>query len=145
MNRRFRLATLERLRAGTVAEAARLLGAARREVAAAIAYREQLRGQLRSSEAPRRGAPYEQESAAARRARLREELGRAGERVSAAQSRELAAIAAWNAARADLKAVEALHERHRMQVAEADARIEQKVIDELAAAMRRPDPGGDLT
>src|SRR5690349_23507351 len=101
MSRRFRLAGLERLRAGTLAEAARALGAARREVAAALAHQETLRRQLRESSGPGRGAPFEIESAAARRSRLREDIGRAGERVGAAQGRELAAMAAWNAARAD--------------------------------------------
>ena len=145
MNRRFRLAALERLRSSRLAEAARSLGAARREVAAAREYREQLTRELKACDAPARSAAWEMESAAARRARLRDELGRAGERVGVAQSRELAAMAAWYTARADVKAVEALHERHRQEVADADARAEQKASDELAALARRPDPAGDPT
>lgn len=145
MNRTFRLAAVERLRAGKLADAARALAAARREVVAAIAHVEALRRELRASSSPARSTPHEMESAAARRARLREQLGRAGERVSVAQGRELAAVAAWNATRSDLRAVEALHERHRMEVAAADARAEQKAIDELAGLPRRPDPdlGGE--
>jgi len=145
VNRRFRLAAVEKLRGGKLADAARALGAARREVVAALTHRDQLRGELRTTQASSRSAPYELESAAARRARLREDLARAGERVGLAQGRELAAMAAWNAARSDLRAVEALHERHRLEVADADARAEQKATDELAALTRRPDPAGDLT
>jgi flagellar export protein FliJ len=145
VKRAFRLAALERLRSGRLAEAARALGAARREVAAAITHREQLRRELRHCDVPGRSTPFEMETAAARRARLREEIGRAGERVNVAQGRELAAIAAWNAARADLRAVEALHERHRAEVAAADARAEQKAVDELAALTLRPDPAGEPT
>ena len=143
MNRRFRLGALERLRSGRLADAARALGAARREVAAALAHREDLRRTLRTTDAPARSAPFEMESAVARRARLREEMGRAGERVGVAQGRELAAIAAWNSARADLRAVEALHERHRLAVADTDARAEQKELDDLAATARRPHAGDD--
>jgi flagellar biosynthesis chaperone FliJ len=143
VNRRFRLGALERLRAGRLAEAARAFGVARREVAAALAAQAELRRELRRTDVATRSAPFEVESASARRARLREDLARAGERVGAAQGRELAAMATWNAARADLRAVEALHERHRLDVAEAAAREEQKATDELAALTSRPDPGGD--
>ena len=143
MNRRFRLAAVEKLRSGKLADAARALGAARREVMAALSYRDELRRQLRTTQAPSHSAaPYELESAAARRARLRDDLARAGERVGLAQGRELAAMATWNAARSDLRAVESLHERHRLAVADADARADQKATDELAALTRRPDPSG---
>jgi flagellar biosynthesis chaperone FliJ len=54
-------------------------------------------------------------------------------------------MAAWNAARSDLRAVESLHERHRLEVREADDRAEQKATDELAALSRRPDPAGEPT
>jgi flagellar protein FliJ len=145
VNRRFRLAAVERLRAGKLAAAARALGIARRELAEAMAHRDGLDHALRTGGAPQRGAPFELESAAARRARLRDELGRAGERVGVAQGRELAAMAAWNAARSDLRAVEGLHERHRLELAEADARAEQRIVDELAATRRHPDPGGEQT
>jgi flagellar biosynthesis chaperone FliJ len=144
VTRRFRLAGLEKLRAGKLAEAARALGAARREVAAAIAEREKLRRELARTTAPARSAPFEMESAVARRARLREEVGRAGERVGVAQGRELAAVAAWNAARADLRIVESLHARHRAELAEAQARAEQREIDDLAGT-RRPEPPGEPT
>ena len=143
MNRRFRLAAVERLRGGKLADAARALAAARREAAAERERREELRRELSGTDAPRQGAPYEQEAAASRRARLRDEIRQATDRVDVATGRELAAAATWNAARADLRAVEALHERHRLEVAAADARADQKATDELAALARRPDPGGD--
>lgn len=133
MNRRFRLGAVERLRGSALAEAARLLGVARREVTAALTHREQLRGELVQSRTGTRTTPAEEETAAARRHRLREDLARAGERCTAAHSQELAAMAAWNAARADLRAVEMLHERHRLAVAESDARAEQRELDEFAS------------
>lgn len=143
MSRRFRLAALERLRTGALADAARALAAARRDVTAALAHRDQLRRDLDATRAAPHSTPAEHETAAARRHRLREDLARAGERCSAAQSQELAALAAWNAARSDLRAVEALHERHRLAVAEQDARAEQREIDEFAALSHQRDPEGD--
>jgi flagellar export protein FliJ len=143
VNRRFRLAVVERLRSGALAEAARALGHARRELADALSYQRRLQQELSRCTPPARGTAPEAESAAARRARLRTELGRVGERVSVAQGQELAALAGWHAARADLRAVEALHERHRQALAEADARAEQRELDELAGQVRRPEPGGE--
>jgi flagellar biosynthesis chaperone FliJ len=140
VSRRFRLAAVERLRGSTLADAARALGAARRELLAALAQRDGLQRDLRRTTAAWVSSPAEQESAAARRHRLREELNRVGERCAAAQGQELAALAAWNAARADLRAVEMLHERHRMTLAEADVRSQQREADEFAALThRRPD------
>jgi flagellar FliJ protein len=133
MNRRFRLAAVERLRAGKLADAARALGQARRELAAALGYRDRITAELQQTTAAWRSTPAEQQSAEQRRLRLRESLALAGERCAAAQSQELAALAAWNAARSDLRAVEMLHERHRLALAEADARAEQREIDEFAA------------
>jgi flagellar biosynthesis chaperone FliJ len=138
MNRRFRLSALERLRGGALAQAARALGLARREVSAAEADRVQVLRDLRNCDASTpHTAPFAAQSAASRRERLREDLRRAGERVGVAQSQELAAVAGWHSARSDLRAVEVLHERHRLAVAEVDARAEQRELDELAGAVRR--------
>jgi flagellar biosynthesis chaperone FliJ len=137
VSRRFRLATVERLRASRLADAARALGTARRELVAALAQRDGLQLELRRTTAAWVTTPAEQESAAARRLRLREELTRVGERCSVAQSQELAALSAWNSARADLRAVEMLHERHRFAVAEAQARSDQREADEFAALTHR--------
>jgi flagellar biosynthesis chaperone FliJ len=137
VSRRFRLTAVERLRAGKLADARRALGQARREVAEALGHRERIRTELQRTVAAWRSSPTEQHTAAARRVQLREELTLAGERCTAAHSQELAALAAWSAARADLRAVELLHERHRVLLTEADARAEQHEIDDLAALSRR--------
>jgi flagellar biosynthesis chaperone FliJ len=144
MSRRFRLSALERLRGGTLADAARALGLARREVAEAQAHRGEVERELKNCDANTpQTAPYAAQSAASRRERLREDLRRAGDRVGTAQSQELAAVAGWHSARADLRAVEALHERHRLSLVEADARAEQRTLDELAGAVRRIRPDLD--
>jgi flagellar biosynthesis chaperone FliJ len=151
MNRRFRLGALERLRSGKLAEAARALGLARREVTQAQAERGRIQADLQSCDPPPQTAPFAAQAAASRRERLREDLSRAGDRVSHAQSQEVAAVTGWHSARADLRAVEALHELHRAALADADARTEQRMLDELAGATRRArqdldgdGPGGDL-
>ena len=138
MTRRFRLGAVERLRAGTLAEAARALGAARRELTEALTRRDRIASELAQSRPATPGVPAAHENAAARRHRLREEMRAAGERCSIAASRETAALASWNSARADLRVVELLHERHRFAVAEEQARAEQKETDELAGQLRRP-------
>jgi len=157
MTRRFRLVVVERLRASTLADAARALGQARRELTTALGYRDRIKAELQQTTAEWRSTPAEQQSAEQRRLLLREELALAGDRCTAAQSQELAALAAWNSARSDLRAVETLHERHRVALAEADARAEQQELDEFAALSHRrsieeldgpispfgPDPGGD--
>jgi flagellar biosynthesis chaperone FliJ len=137
VKRRFRLFAVERLRAGTLADAARALGDARRELTAALGYRDRIKAELQQTSAAWRAAPAEQMSAEQRRVALREELALATDRCTAAQSQELAALAAWNTARSDLRAVEMLHERHRLALAEADARAEQQEIDEFAALSHR--------
>ena len=147
MTRRFRLVVVERLRASTLADAARALGQARRELTTALGYRDRIKAELQQTTAEWRSTPAEQQSAEQRRLLLREELALAGDRCTAAQSQELAA----------LRAVETLHERHRVALAEADARAEQQELDEFAALSHRrsieeldgpispfgPDPGGD--
>jgi flagellar biosynthesis chaperone FliJ len=151
MNRRFRLSALERLRSGRLAEAARMLGLARHEVVQAKAETDRIQADLQACDVQTRTTPFAATAAASRRERLREDLRRAGDRVHRAQSQELAAVAGWHSARADLRAVEALHEVHRVALADADARAEQRELDELAGAVHRgrPDldddgPGGDL-
>jgi flagellar biosynthesis chaperone FliJ len=137
MNRRFRLFAVERLRAGKLADAARALGEARRELAGALGYRDRIKADLQRTTTAWRSTPTEQVSAEQRRVALREEMVLATDRCTAAQSQELAALAAWNSARSALRAVEMLHERHRLALAEADARAEQREIDEFAALSHR--------
>ena len=143
MNRRFRLRALERLRTGKLADAARVLGLARREMSQAAEQRTQVQAELLGCGATGTGpgTHFAMTAASSRRERLREDLLKAGERLSAAQGRELTALAGWTSARSDLRAVESLHQRHREALAEADARTEQRTLDELAAGTRRVDLG----
>ena len=143
MNRKFRLTALERLRSGRLADAARALGLARQEVVAAETDRGRIQQELDGSGTRMQTAPVIAYTASSRRERLREDLQHAGERVTIAYSRELAAVAEWHAARSDLRAVEALHARHRMALAQADARAEQRELDELAANAHRDRRSGE--
>ena len=60
--------------------------------------------------------------------------------IGAAQERVDAALRSWQGARARLRAVENLHDRHRVALAASDARGDQLALDDLAAqaALRRP-------
>jgi flagellar biosynthesis chaperone FliJ len=137
VTRRFRLTALERLRSGRLAQAARMLGLARREVAEAESHRQRIEQELAVCAPEVHTSPFVVQAAASRRERLREDLRHAGERVTIAYSRELAAMAGWHSARSDLRAVEALHEQHRLALAQADARAEQRELDELAGIAHR--------
>jgi flagellar export protein FliJ len=144
MNRRFRLAAVEQMRAGAVAEAVAALATARQEVAAALADHGRIRRELAGTGTPSTSTPAEHEAAAWRRQYLRDELVRAGERCAAARDEEESALSAWSSARTDLRAVEMLHERHRAALAEADARADQRETDEFAALAGRRATDGDL-
>jgi flagellar biosynthesis chaperone FliJ len=137
MNRRFRLASLERLRAVHLADAARTLGRARQSVADAHIARYSIARQLEACVPARVVDSGQVQVAAARRDVLRDQLVEA--EVAIGQAREAAAeaLATWNAARAELKAVEALHQRHREALRHEDARREQLQLDELAAVRAR--------
>jgi flagellar export protein FliJ len=135
MNRRFRLHTLERLRAAHLTAAAADLAAARRRLVQAQAEEQALvEAALRCVPRPS-ATPGEVTGAAHRRELLRERAERAGEQVTACPGEVAAAVEAWHTARAGLRAVEALHERHRFALAEADARRDQRVADDLAGAL----------
>jgi flagellar biosynthesis chaperone FliJ len=144
VNRRFRLGAVERLRSGKLAEAARTLGLARRDVVQAQDEQTRISRELVKDELTGPDAAFMLRMAASRRERMRADLVQAGERVSVARSREVSALAGWNSAKADLRAVELLHARHKQAVADADARAEQRLIDELAARPRRADLRDDL-
>jgi len=79
--------------------------------------------------------PGEFTGAGHRRELLRERAERAAERVTERQGEVAAAVEAWHVARAGLRAVEALHERHRFALAEADTRRDQVVADDLAGSL----------
>jgi flagellar protein FliJ len=136
MTRRFRLAPVERLRATRLDEAARALAAARRTFAEAGAARDSLFARLAAA-APRGASPDDVVLAGYHRAYLRERLEGAEVAVADAARGVDEALAAWHAARCELRAVEALHERYRATLMAADARREQIVLDDLAAQAGR--------
>jgi hypothetical protein len=63
----------------------------------------------------------------------------AAEAAAAAAQEAQHALAAWQLARADLRIVQTLHARHRAALAAAEARRDQRALDDLAgrAAVRR--------
>lgn len=144
MSRPFRLATLERLRVTRLDDAGRALAAAHRSRTDAVAVRADLAAQLAATVPPARGTPQDTVLAGARRDALRARLADADRAVADATAQVDVAVAAWRSARAQLRAVRGLHDRHELAVATADARQEQLVLDDLAAqaALRRAARGG---
>jgi flagellar export protein FliJ len=144
MSRRFRLAALERLRTARLEESARALAAARSALAEAHAARDALTTRLSAAVPPQRATPEHAVLAGAHREALRVRLANACRAVADAEQQVELAVAAWRTARAELRAVEALHERHRAVVAAADARRDRLVLDDLAAqaALRQATRGG---
>ncbi len=129
MNRTFRLATVERLRAARLDEAGTALQRAADAVEAATQHRDDLTRRLRE---PDPATPTGLVQGAVARERMRAERVRAAEEVDRLAGELAAARQAWLHARAQLKAVETLHAAHRRAVAEADARAEQRALDEIA-------------
>jgi flagellar export protein FliJ len=137
MPRRFRLATLERLRGVRLDTAARELAAARRQVEAATAHRDALIGELAACIAPAGAGSAALEVAQARRGLLRERVETAAGELTAAEQRAAESVDGWTAARAQLRAVETLHARHRDAVRTEETRREQRLVDDLAGTARR--------
>jgi flagellar FliJ protein len=137
VRRTFRLATVERLRSGRLDEAARALAVARQGVGTAITHRDAVADELAGCVAADGSGVSGLEAAGARRVLLREALDAAAADVTAARERAAAALAAWTTARAELRAVETLHERHREAVRVEDFRREQRQLDDLAGTRRR--------
>lgn len=142
MRRAFRLATVERLRGARLDEAARGLALARQEVGLAAARRDELAAELAGCVPQGVTSAAELQAAQARRVVLREQLDAAGQALVAARERAAAALAGWTAARADLRAVETLHERHREALRAEDFRREQRMLDDLAGTRRTAVGGG---
>ncbi len=138
--KRFRLKTLERLRAQELEATGVELHAATSAVAVAVARRDQLAAELRDPPgAPGTGLTTgaDLELAGNYRQLLREEIVVEGRQIAELEERLDQARSAWLAARSKLRAVEVLHDRHRI-AARADAdRREQRELDELAGT-RRP-------
>ena len=130
---RCRLAVVERLRAKALSERARELHEVTAVLQTMAVERDRLVAQL--SESPgvgklASGAAMEQ--AAAYKDVLREQIFDAGERIAEQQVEVATARDAWMRARGDLRAVQALHERHRAAVRREQGRREQRELDELA-------------
>lgn len=138
MNRRFRLATVERLRSTGLDQATATLAAARNRVRAAQETLDALHAAIDACVPPRTATPADLSASAIRRDLLREQAERAAGDLAACEQDAARALAAWHGARSDLRAVEALHDRHREALAEDDARREQRQTDDLAviAAVR---------
>jgi flagellar export protein FliJ len=135
--RDFRLITVERLRGQELQASGRQLHAATATLDAAVQHREQLATELRN---PAGGVGLglitgaELELGANYRQLLREEIMLGGQQIAELQGKLDQARAEWLASRAKLRAVEALHDRHRAAVRLADARREQRDLDELAGS-----------
>jgi flagellar export protein FliJ len=143
VKRGFRLAALERLREARLDEATRSLAAARRVVAEAVAARDAVAAELAATVPAPRTTPSAAATAGTRRDLLRERLAAAQDAVGTATADARVALHLWQQARADLRIVQTLHARHRAAVAEALARRDQRVLDDLAAqAATRRETGG---
>jgi flagellar biosynthesis chaperone FliJ len=141
--RRFRLAALERLRAARLREAAAELANARRALGAAQARTEELGRRLTVCVPGPRETPEGILVLARRRELLREQLQAGTEQVQRRRAEVQSALETWRTARAELQAVEELHERHRRALATHDARREQRTLDDLAGvAAARTRAGG---
>jgi flagellar FliJ protein len=137
VNRRFRLRTLERLRQVALDDAARALGEARRALTEARREVEELELAMAGCVAGAAAGSGELVAAAAARQQLRDRIETATAEVSRRGIALQTAVEAWGVARAGLRAVEKLHERHRLALAEADARRDQRISDDLAVSMLR--------
>jgi flagellar export protein FliJ len=132
VGRRFRLAPLERLRDARLEEATRALAQARRAFTEAGAARDAVAARIPAA-TPHGASPDAAALAGYHRAYLRDRLVEAEAAVTAAAEAVGQALAAWHAARTEVRAVRSLHERYRATLAAADARREQLVLDDLAA------------
>jgi flagellar biosynthesis chaperone FliJ len=133
VKRGFRLAALERLREARLDEATRSLAAARRAVADAVAARDAVTAELAAAVPAARTTPSAAATAGTRRDLLRDRLATAEDAIGTATAEARVALQLWQQARADLRIVQTLHARHRAAVAEAQARRDQRVLDDLAA------------
>jgi flagellar export protein FliJ len=128
---RFRLATLERLREQQEQICARRLRESMDELTAAQARREELTAQLEST-ASARLAGDQLVMAALFRDRIREDILASTSQISRCEAMLAQARDAWKTAKAQLRAVQSLHDRHHQAVRAAVARAEQAELDEFA-------------
>jgi flagellar export protein FliJ len=137
MSRGFRLAAVERLRARRLEDAGWALAQAQQALVEAVARREALRERLLGCLPPRTADPIEVTTLGERRAQLRDWIAAADTEIAALTAKVGTARDGWLAARGDLRAVEALHERYRQAVRTEHARREQWLADDLAAVRHR--------
>jgi flagellar export protein FliJ len=129
---KFRLATLERLRTTALEERGQELHAAGVALAQGRAAHAALQEALRTGSPTELAVPGAIVRAAHYRERLRNELFAAAQEIERLAGEVELARRRWLEARAQLKAVAVLHDRHRQQVRAEAARREQSELDELA-------------
>lgn len=137
MAERFRLETLERLRTATLEERGRALHAASLALASGRAAHASLVEAMAGAMTPAFTTPDGVSRAAHYRERLRIELQAAADDVTRLERELGQARLAWLEARAQLKAVTVLHDRHRAKIRADEARREQLELDDLAGSRRR--------
>jgi flagellar protein FliJ len=135
----FRLITVERLRGRHLDLRAQELHAAARLRDDAVAERDRLVAQLAGSGGPAvvglwTGANLD--LANNFRQVLRQQIQDQHQRIAELEGALGLSRAAWLAARGELRAVQALHDRHRVAVRAERARLEQRELDERAATAR---------
>jgi flagellar protein FliJ len=128
----FRLATLERLRTTALDERGQELHTAALALAQGRAAQASIAEALRDGMAPLNAGPAAIMRAAHYRDRLRVELDQAAAEVARLEEGVAAARQAWLDARAQLKAVAVLHDRHRQARRAELLRREQAELDDLA-------------
>jgi flagellar FliJ protein len=129
---KFRLATLERLRTTALEQRGQELHAAALSLARGRTAHAAIAEALREGMAPAYAAPAALMRAAHYRERLRNELEHAAADILRLEGELAGARAAWLDARAQLKAVAVLHDRHRQAVRAEQVRREQAELDDLA-------------
>lgn len=141
MSRRFRLQTLQRLRENAEQEATAELGRRRHAVHDAEMTLQLLRESVTACLPPPRATPDQVSAVSWQREALRDKADAAALEVSRRRTDLVAATEQWHRRRAELRAVQNLHERHLRVLAEQDARREQRLTDEAAATvLRMPGP-----
>jgi flagellar export protein FliJ len=136
MSRAFRLAAVERLRVRRLEDAGRALARAHTTLLEATARRDLLCERLLGC-LPSGSEPGQAQTVAERRALLRDRLATADAEIAELTARADTARQGWLAARGDLRAVQALHERFRRAMRAEQDRREQRLADDLAAGRHR--------
>ena len=134
---RFRLSTVERLREQQEQICARRLRECTQDLAQTAATRDQLIAQLTATGRARTPGGH-LAMASMYRDRLREEIVTADQEIDRRTGVLEEARAAWTAARAQLRAVQTLHDRHREEQRAQARRREQAELDEFAGSRGHP-------